>query len=71
MKAQINKQGLLEVFRSKEYALQFCPWTVRESPCGDWCPLFRESANKPLSVLLQCSEAAYYEDVVDVRGYNK
>lgn len=76
MNAKINKDGELMITRGGKDAKQTCPfthgvWEDKPWKCGDWCPLFRESENKPLSVLLQCSEAAYFEDVVDERGYNK
>ena len=39
MKAKINKDGILSIFRGNKWKKQYCPFQDNV-PCGDWCPLF-------------------------------
>ena len=42
MKGIIDKQGFLRIYRRNKYKLQICPFSTKDDPCGDWCPLFGE-----------------------------
>lgn len=41
-KMKINENGNLCLLRGSEEKPQACPDQVDGSPCGDWCPKFKE-----------------------------
>lgn len=41
MKIKIDKDGNLQIERAGKLKAQYCPH-YEGSPCGDWCPKFRE-----------------------------
>lgn len=43
MKASLDGNGILYVYRSSGWKKQMCPFQQNGLFCGDWCPLFYQT----------------------------
>lgn len=70
MKGKIDKNGYLLIERSNnEYKKQFCADSVKDYPCGDWCPSFGEPVkeNDRENSLNFCMGTLHFNQFTDER----
>jgi hypothetical protein len=65
MKIVISEYGLLYLERAGTLREMVCPFAHGQTSCGDWCPLFGESAEE--GTLDICQETRLYGDIEDRR----
>lgn len=78
LKGQITEEGILQIFRGKEFKFQWCMFdTQGPVKCGDHCPLFGEPSLSHTEVRVEelkhhvtlsiCGKVLDFEDFDDWR----
>lgn len=68
MKGYVDEKGHLYIIRAGVSKAQYCPYTIFNTSCGDYCPLFGEPVKDEHKIYLSiCQRLLMFTELVDRR----